>query len=72
MITDKKLKLELPENDEERMWFNLREKLSMELQGLEDSIKPRNRLKELKKIKQIISMNKELIKTCDNHLRSKK
>jgi hypothetical protein len=68
MIKDKKLGMEMPENETERMWFNLREKLKMELSELEDSIKPKNRIKELEKIKQIIKMNKELIKTCDSHL----
>jgi hypothetical protein len=69
MIIDKKLKLEMPENNTERMWFNLREKLKMELQGLEEEIKPKNRIKQLEKTRQIIEMNKELIKTCDNHLK---
>jgi hypothetical protein len=72
MIKDKKLGLELPENDEERMWFNLREKLQRELDELEDSIKPKNRMKELEKTRQIIKMNKELIKTCDNNLKGVK
>jgi hypothetical protein len=72
MITDKKLKMEIPENEKERMWFNLREKLQRELNDLEDSIKPKNRLKELEKVRQIIEMNKELIKTCDSHLIERK
>jgi hypothetical protein len=72
MIKDKKLGLELPENDEERMWFNLREKLQRELDELEDSIRPANRIKELEETRQIIKMNKELIKTCDNNLKGVK
>jgi hypothetical protein len=72
MIIDKKLKMELPENETERMWFNLREKLKRELDELEDSIKPKNRMKDLEKTRQIIKMNKELIKTCDSHLMTSK
>lgn len=69
MIKDKKLGMEMPEDDYERMWFNLREKLQKELDDLKDSIKPKNRQKELEKTKQIIKMNEELIKTCDKHLK---
>ncbi len=72
MIKDKKLGMEMPENDVERMWYNLREKLKKELEEMEDSIKPKNRMKELEKTKQIIEMNKDLIKTCDSHLKEKK
>lgn len=72
MKIDKKLGMEMPENEEERMWFNFREKLKMELKQLEEEVKPENRLKGLQKLKRIIKLNKELIKVCDSHLKIKK
>ena len=69
MIKDKKTGLEMPENDKERLWFNLREKLKMEVEQMKESIKPKNRMAELKKIKELIAMNEELIKTCEKKLK---
>ena len=71
MIKDKKLDLEMPENETERMWFQLREKLKQELEGMKESIKPKNRQKELDKTRRLIKIQKELIKTCDSHLKLK-
>ncbi len=69
MKIDKKLGMEMPENEEERMWFNLREKLKMEIDQLEEAIKPKNRKKDLERTKMLIKINKELARTCDEHLK---
>lgn len=72
MIKDKKLGMEMPENEEERLWFNLKEKLKMELEEMEKSITPKERLRELEKTRRLIKMQKELINLCDSHLVAKK
>jgi len=72
MKLDKELGMEMPENEEERMWFNLREKLKMEIDQLEEAIKPKNRKKNLERTKMLIKINKELIKKCNSHLQSRK
>jgi len=69
MKIDKKLGMEMPENEEERMWFNLREKLKMEIDQLEEAIKPKNRKRDLERTKMLIKINKELVRTCDEHLK---
>jgi hypothetical protein len=69
MKRDKKLGMEIPENDEERMWFNLKSKLEQESKEIEDSLKPKNRRLQLEKSRTLLKINKDLIKECEKHLK---
>jgi hypothetical protein len=69
MKRDKKLGMEIPENDEERMWFNLKSKLEQESKEIEDSLKPKNRRMQLEKSRTLLKINKDLIKECEKHLK---
>ena len=60
MKKDKKLGLEMPENEEERMWMQIKFNLEQELQRLEEALKPKNRLKELKEIHKKIDKYRNL------------